>query len=84
MFLTMALDTKDFDIICDSPLRLGEISEQTNKLYTIWGFHGGDYKECRFLRCDAVWLTDVSEDRIASIIRVRRISVLGTLAVTSN
>jgi hypothetical protein len=32
----------------------------------------------------AVVRTDVSEERIASIIRVKRISELGTLAVTSN
>jgi hypothetical protein len=25
-------------------------------LCKIWGFHGGDYKECRFLECYAVWL----------------------------
>jgi hypothetical protein len=33
----------------------------------ILGFHGGDYKDCRLLGCDAVWLllrTDVSEERI--------------------
>jgi hypothetical protein len=38
-------------------------------------------------RCDAVWLvkTDVPEERVASIIKVKRISELGTmLAVTSN
>jgi hypothetical protein len=22
----------------------------------IWGFHGGDYEECRLLGCYAVWL----------------------------
>jgi hypothetical protein len=22
----------------------------------ICGFHGGEYEECRLLRCDAVWL----------------------------
>jgi hypothetical protein len=21
-----------------------------------WGFHGGNYEECRLLRCDAVWV----------------------------
>jgi hypothetical protein len=25
-------------------------------LYKIWGFHGGDYEECRLLWCYAVWL----------------------------
>jgi hypothetical protein len=25
-------------------------------LSTIWGFHGGDYEECRLLGCYAVWL----------------------------
>jgi hypothetical protein len=24
-------------------------------LYTVWGFHGGDYEECRPLGCYAVW-----------------------------
>jgi hypothetical protein len=24
-------------------------------LCEIWGFHGGDYEECRLLGCDAVW-----------------------------
>jgi hypothetical protein len=36
------------------------------------------------LRRVALVRTDVSEERIASIIRVTRISDLGTLAVTSN
>jgi hypothetical protein len=47
----------------------------------IWSFHGGDYEECRLLGCDAVWLllrTDVSEERITYIIRVKRIIELGT------
>jgi hypothetical protein len=35
-------------------------------------------------RCVALVRTDVSEDHIASIIRVKRIIKLGTLAVTSN
>jgi hypothetical protein len=25
-------------------------------LSKIWGFHGGDYEECRLLGCYAVWL----------------------------
>jgi hypothetical protein len=45
-------------------------------------------EEGRLMGCDAVWLllrTHVSEERIAFIIRVKRISELGiTLAVTSN
>jgi hypothetical protein len=36
------------------------------------------------LRRVAIVITDVSEERSASIIRVTRIGVLGTLAVTSN
>jgi hypothetical protein len=36
------------------------------------------------LRCMVVVRTDVSEEHIASIIRVTRIGELGTLAVTSN
>jgi hypothetical protein len=40
--------------------------------------------ECRLLECDAVVKTDVPEERIASIIRLKRISELGTaFAVTS-
>jgi hypothetical protein len=43
-------------------------------------FHGGDYEECSLLRCDAVFFvrTNVSEERIASIIRTKRLSKLGT------
>jgi hypothetical protein len=56
-------------------------------LCKIWGFHGGDYEECRILGCyvsvDLV-RTDVSEESIASIIRMKRIGELGTLAVTRN
>jgi hypothetical protein len=26
------------------------------KLCNIWGFHGGDYEECRLLGCHAVWV----------------------------
>jgi hypothetical protein len=48
-------------------------------------FHGGDYEEWRLLECYAVWPTDVSEELIASFIRVTRIGELGTtLAATSN
>jgi hypothetical protein len=48
-------------------------------LCKIWGYHGRDYKECRLPS------SDVSEERIASIIRANRISELWkTLAVTSN
>jgi hypothetical protein len=36
------------------------------------------------LRREALIRTDVSEERIVSIIRVTRIDELGTLAVTSN
>jgi hypothetical protein len=50
--------------------------------------HSGDYEECSLLGFDAVWLlciTDVSEERIASIIMEKRISQLGTtFAVTSS
>jgi hypothetical protein len=56
-------------------------------LCKIRGFHGGDYEECRssgLLRRVAVLRTDVSEKLSASFIRVKRISELGTLAVTSN
>jgi hypothetical protein len=28
----------------------------TSYLFKIWGFHGGDYEECRLLGCYAVWL----------------------------
>jgi hypothetical protein len=24
--------------------------------YKIWGFHNGDYKDCRLVGCDAVWI----------------------------
>jgi hypothetical protein len=44
-------------------------------------------EECHYLVCDDVWLllrTYVSEERIAYIIRVERISELGRLAVNSN
>jgi hypothetical protein len=57
-------------------------------LCKIWSFHGGDYEEFWLLGCYAVRLllrTDVSEERIASIIMVTGIGELGTiLAVTSN
>jgi hypothetical protein len=57
-------------------------------LCKIWGFHGGDYEECRLLECYpflALVKTDISEERIASIIRETRIGELGTkLAVTRN
>jgi hypothetical protein len=58
-----------------------------NSSCKISGFHGGDYEECRPLEC-AVWLLltiDVSEERIASTIKMTRIGELGTtLAVTRN
>jgi hypothetical protein len=44
-------------------------------------------EECPFLGCDALLLviTDVSEERMASVIRLKRISELGTtFAVTSH
>jgi hypothetical protein len=47
----------------------------------IRGFHGGDYEECSLVGCDAAWLllrTDVSEERVASVIRMTRIGELGT------
>jgi hypothetical protein len=51
----------------------------------IWGFHGGDYEECRLplLRRVAIVRTDVSEEHSASIIRMTRIYGLRTLTVTS-
>jgi hypothetical protein len=41
----------------------------------IWGFHGSGYEECRLLGCYVVWVIriDVSEEYIASIIRVTTI-----------
>jgi hypothetical protein len=58
------------------------------QMMSIWGFHGGDYVECLVLGCCAVWLllrTDVSEERSASIIRVKRISELRrAIAITNN
>jgi hypothetical protein len=55
--------------------------EGLNSAYEIWGFYGGDCEECRLKECD----TDVSEVCIVFIIRLERISELGTvLAVTSN
>jgi hypothetical protein len=36
-------------------LRLPCYSEVT-KVCEIWGFHGGDYEEYRFLGSDAMWL----------------------------
>jgi hypothetical protein len=54
----------------------------------IWGFHAGDYEELPSSlirrRMDLVG-TNVSEERIASVIRMKRIGELGkTLAVTSS
>jgi hypothetical protein len=62
------------------------ILANVTKLCKIWGFHSGDYEERRLLGCDAVLLvrTDVSGESVTSIIRVKRFSELGTLAVTSN
>jgi hypothetical protein len=55
-------------------------------LCKIWGFHGGGYEECRLLgshRVAFVWV-EVSEERIASVIRLTRIVELATtLAVTT-
>jgi hypothetical protein len=48
--------------------------------------HGVDsccFEGCRLLGCDAAWLfiiTDVSEERISSIIKTERISELGTVS----
>jgi hypothetical protein len=53
-------------------------------LCKIWGLNGGKYKKC-LLECYTVVRTDISKERIASIIRVTRIGELGiTLAVISN
>jgi hypothetical protein len=46
-------------------------------LCKICRIHCGDYEECRLLGCDTVWVLlkiDESEERIASMIRVIRIS----------
>jgi hypothetical protein len=54
-------------------------SKQNSKIYI--------YEECHLLGYVAMWLllrTDVSEEHTASIIRVKRISEPGMLAVTSN
>jgi hypothetical protein len=64
-----------------------QLSRCTNNFVKIWGFHGADYEECRLLGSYAERLvrTDVSEERIACIIRVTRIGQLGTtFAVTTN
>jgi hypothetical protein len=56
-------------------------------LCKILGFHGGDYEQRRLLGCYTVTIlrSNVSEERIASIIRVTKFRELGTmLAVTSN
>jgi hypothetical protein len=52
----------------NSTKRLSE-TQMKSILCKIWGFHSGDYEECRLLGCDAVW-TEVSEEYIASIFRV--------------
>jgi hypothetical protein len=59
---------------------------KTNLSANIYGLHKSDYEESDAkLRRMALVRTDVSEKSIASIIRVKRISELGTtLAVTSN
>jgi hypothetical protein len=57
------------------------------KLFELISVSFSETEECRLLGCDTVWScirTNVSEERIVSIIRVKRISELGTLAVTSN
>jgi hypothetical protein len=55
-------------------------------LYVVWGSHGGDWRmlSSGILRRVALVRTGVSEERIASMIRVTRIGKLGTLAVTCN
>jgi hypothetical protein len=56
-------------------------------LCKIWCFHGGNHEECRILgmlRRVALVTTDVSEERRASTIRVKRIGELWTSAVISN
>jgi hypothetical protein len=51
----------------------------------IGGFHGKDYEECSgLLRSVVLVRTNVSDECSASIIRMKRIGELGTLAVTSN
>jgi hypothetical protein len=59
----------------DSSLHLTDYQTTSCK---IWGFHGDDYEECCVLGCDAMWLLL----ELTSIIRVKRISELGT-TVTS-
>jgi hypothetical protein len=56
-------------------------------LFKIWGFHDGDWRmhPSEVLRHVALVITDVSEERIASIIRMTRIGALRTkLSVTRN
>jgi hypothetical protein len=53
-------------------------------LCKVWRFHVGEYEKFRLLGCEAAWLL-FSQERIASIIRVKRKSELGkTLVVNSN
>jgi hypothetical protein len=49
-------------------------------LCKIWGFDGCDYEEWSLVGCDA----HVLQERIASVIRVERISDLGTTLALSN
>jgi hypothetical protein len=48
-------------------------------LRKIGGLHGGDYEECRLLGWSSV-RTDVSAERIASIIKVIRIGTRASVA----
>jgi hypothetical protein len=46
-------------------------------LCRIWGFYGGDYKECRFLGCGTVWIyykPTFRGERVASIFSVEEIT----------
>jgi hypothetical protein len=55
-------------------------------LCKIWGFHGGNCDEChsRTWRSIAHVITDVLEERIASIMKGKRIGELGTTLTVSN
>jgi hypothetical protein len=55
-----------------------ETSTENNVMWKILGFQGGMWHRVAFVK------NDISEENIASIIRVGRIRELGTLAATSN
>jgi hypothetical protein len=54
---TVVMENIDLEILtnlhffCPSKIRKKEYW-----LCKIWGFHGGDYEECRLLGCYAVWV----------------------------